>query len=93
MPGSFCTHRNSSSVKFIETRLRLGLEEKLFRADIRGSVYSCYYKLQSCCDKKSTLKHALVYIVWFKDIKCGFKVYIKELAKDYGLCINGYNKL
>ena len=28
-----------------------------------------------------------------KDIKCSFKVDIGELAKDYGLCINGYNKL
>ena len=33
------------------------------------------------------------YIVKFKDIKCSFKVDIGELAKDYGLCINGYNKL
>ena len=54
VPESFCTHQNASSVEFLETGLILEIEEILL-AEIRGSVYSCYYRLQSCCDKKSTL--------------------------------------
>ena len=54
MPESFSTHRNASSVEFLETGLMLGSEEK-FLADIRGSVCVCYHGLQSCCDRKFTL--------------------------------------
>ena len=73
VPESFCTHRNASSVEFLETGLIWGSE--IILADIRGSVCVCYCGLQSCCDRKFTLYYMLKLkycVVW------GYKMLLQD---------------